>query len=840
MSSCPKTRSSKWHTFNSVPGKGRVQLIRRERLLKSVAGLEEWLMQGGDDEVDLIAELASVMLTKGTSGARGDDTKSLKGSVLNWITPKGHRILMSLRCWQYIINCCGASKGDTYVLTKQFGQHLIDNAKEVIGRPPVYNDRVVAYDVSFVGMILPGDELKVNIRHVGMRDGNMVVKVEMLNQREENILEGTAEVAQATTIYGSQEPGMGMDLYNSSSAARAVWEGVDAHLLAVYGFSIVEIVKDNPKEKTIHFGGIKGQIALVMTEKAAFEDMCAKGFVQKNCAFAGHSLGEYSALASMADVLHIFALVDVVFYRRITMQRVIERDAHNRSNYAMVNNTFVLELLALQTMTNVLNYLKVQKNDIHKLTEQFTCREGQGDAWGHCDGVLRVRQRAAMCPSTLVTSGLVSCPPVHKINPSLLNPDMLIGKYIPNLVAKPFDITREHLPHLDKVLKRWDQDDWTSSEQRQKLAYTILVELLSYQFASPVHWIETQDLLFTHYHFDRFIELGPSPTPTGMATRTLKAKYEAQDDTVSRKIIILCHAKNDREIYYQFEDEVVATPAAAEAPVESTPALAAPAAAPTPVVASPLAGPAASIEDAPIKANNILMSIIAQKLKKKIEEVSVSKTIKDLISSKSTLQNEILGDLQLELSSAPEKGDELPLEELGSALSVGHSGALGKYTSGLVSCLIGGKMPGGFTSSTINAHLAKTWGLGSSRADGVLLLGTTMEPAKCLSLEAEGKAWLDTVVTIHAQHSGISLSSGGAGGAGSSSGGGATINSKGFLKFRAEQEQFATQHVELAQLQREMHALEADGRDVHEEYVSSCATDIEKKLTANLITCPMD
>jgi len=30
-------------------------------------------------------------------------------------------------------------------------------------------------------------------------------------------------------------------------------------LLAVYGFSIVEIVKDNPKEKTIHFGGIEGQ-----------------------------------------------------------------------------------------------------------------------------------------------------------------------------------------------------------------------------------------------------------------------------------------------------------------------------------------------------------------------------------------------------------------------------------------------------------------------------------------------------------------------------------------------------------------------------------------------------
>jgi len=45
-----------------------------------------------------------------------------------------------------------------------------------------------------------------------------------------------------------------MDLYNSSPAARAVWDAADEHLLAVYGFSIIDIVKHNPKEKTIHFG----------------------------------------------------------------------------------------------------------------------------------------------------------------------------------------------------------------------------------------------------------------------------------------------------------------------------------------------------------------------------------------------------------------------------------------------------------------------------------------------------------------------------------------------------------------------------------------------------------
>ncbi|EDR13217.1 uncharacterized protein LACBIDRAFT_308823 [Laccaria bicolor S238N-H82] len=57
-------------------------------LLQSVPGLEERLLTGTDEELLIIAEL----LRKGMSGARGDDTKSLKGAILDWITPKGQAL----------------------------------------------------------------------------------------------------------------------------------------------------------------------------------------------------------------------------------------------------------------------------------------------------------------------------------------------------------------------------------------------------------------------------------------------------------------------------------------------------------------------------------------------------------------------------------------------------------------------------------------------------------------------------------------------------------------------------------------------------------------------------
>jgi fatty acid synthase subunit beta len=79
-----------------------------------------------------------------------------------------------------------------------------------------------------------------------------------------------------------------------------------------------------PKYTFSHLTGLLfatqfAQIALVVTEKATLEDMRSKGFVQNYCVFAGHSLDEYSALASILDILLVSSLVNIVFYQGITM-----------------------------------------------------------------------------------------------------------------------------------------------------------------------------------------------------------------------------------------------------------------------------------------------------------------------------------------------------------------------------------------------------------------------------------------------------------------------------------------------------------------------------------------
>ena len=302
-------------------------------------------------------------------------------------------------------------------------------------------------------------------------------------------------------------------------------------------------------------------------------------------------------------------------------------------------------------------------------------------------------------------------------------------------------------------------------EIEQELSHTLLIELLAYQFASPVRWIETQDVILGEKTTERIVEVGPADTLGVMAKRTLASKYEAHDAALSLQRQILCYNKDAKDIYYDVdpvEDEP--EPAAATAPAAASSASPA-AAAPIAVApAAPSAGPAAQVPDAPVTATDILRALVAQKLKKPLLDIPLSKAIKDLVGGKSTLQNEILGDLGKEFGSTPEKPEDTPLDELGASMQATFNGQLGKQSSSLIARVVSSKMPGGFNITAVRKHLETRWGLASGRQDGVLLLAITNEPAARLGSENDAKAWLDEMANKYAAQAGINLSAPAAGG----------------------------------------------------------------------------
>ena len=270
------------------------------------------------------------------------------------------------------------------------------------------------------------------------------------------------------------------------------------------------------------------QPALTLMEKASFEDMRTKGLVQRDSSFAGHSLGEYSALAALAEVMPIESLVSVVFYRGLTMQVAVERDEAGRSNYSMcavnpsrISKTFneqalqyvveniaettgwLLEIVnlnvhnmqyvcagdlrALDTLTNVTNYLKAQKIDIQQLMQTLSLE----DVKKHLVEIIKecAKQTDAKPKPIELQRGFATIPlkgidvPFHstflrsgvkpfrsfllkKINKTSIDPSKLVGKYIPNVTAKPFELTKEYFedvykltnsPRIGNILANWDK-----------------------------------------------------------------------------------------------------------------------------------------------------------------------------------------------------------------------------------------------------------------------------------------------------------------------------------------------------------------------------------------------
>ncbi|RAL60293.1 hypothetical protein DID88_000071 [Monilinia fructigena] len=166
-------------------------------------------------------------------------------------------------------------------------------------------------------------------------------------------------------------------------------------------------------------------------------------------------------------------------------------------NYNIANMQYVCagDLRALDTLTGVTNYLKAQRIDIQELMQTLSL----DDVKAHLVQIIRecAKQTEAKPKPLDLQRGFATIPlkgidvPFHstflrsgvkpfrsfllkKINKTTIDPSKLIGKYIPNVTARPFELTKEYFedvyrltnsPKIGNVLANWHkyQDGYESS-----------------------------------------------------------------------------------------------------------------------------------------------------------------------------------------------------------------------------------------------------------------------------------------------------------------------------------------------------------------------------------------
>lgn len=97
------------------------------------------------------------------------------------------------------------------------------------------------------------------------------------------------------------------------------------------------------------------QPALTLMEVAIWEDLESRGVLSKTTTFAGHSLGEYTAILALGKLVPLETLMSIVFYRGLSMQVAVERDEANRSPFAM----FAINPQKLSVGTSLLAFHKL-------------------------------------------------------------------------------------------------------------------------------------------------------------------------------------------------------------------------------------------------------------------------------------------------------------------------------------------------------------------------------------------------------------------------------------------------------------------------------------------------
>ena len=554
---------------------------------------------------------------------------------------------------------------------------------------PAPPGRLIGWTARFLGMVRPGDEVDFRVERVGIDCGAEVVEV-AARARGELVMSATARLAAPKTVYafpgqGIQHKGMGMEVRGRSKAARKVWDRADRFTRDALGFSVLHVVRDNPTTLiagSVHYQHPEGvlyltqftQVAMATVAAAQVAEMRERGAFVDDAIACGHSVGEYTALACVTGVYELEALLEVVFHRGSKMHDIVPRDEQGRSNYRLAAirpsqidlddadvKDFVAEIASRSgEFLQIVNYnlrgsqyaiagtirgLQALENEIEKRREVTGGKRAYIQVPGidvpfHSD-VLRVgvdEFRRAL----------------DRIIPQDSDAAILIGRYIPNLVPRLFSLDRDFIQEirdlvpaepLDEILA--DYDTWIA-ERPVELGRRVIIELLAWQFASPVRWIETQDLLFIEeaaggLGVERFVEIGvrSAPTVAGLAANTLKLPEYAYSTVevlnIERDAEVLFATDSDPEPEFEPESE----PESAGAPPEAPPAV--PTAAPAPAGAP-------RPDDIVFDAADATCALIALSAKMRLDQIEAQDSVESITDGASSRRNQLLVDVGTELN----------------------------------------------------------------------------------------------------------------------------------------------------------------------------------------------
>ncbi|WP_273369545.1 type I polyketide synthase [Corynebacterium massiliense] len=631
---------------------------------------------------------------------------------------------------------------------------------------------------TFLAPVHPGDDVTVTVERVGVdpRPGCGAVLSAHATVAGEPVLEATATLSAPVTFYafpgqGIQHRGMGMGAFGASASARAVWERADRHTRDQLGFSVLHIVRANPRrvrvasEDFTHPDGVVNltqftQVAMAVLAYAQVEQLREEGVLEETAYFAGHSVGEYTALAAFAGVLSLEAVIDVVYRRGLTMYRLVSRDADGNSAYAMAAlrphkmapppadaAAFVAHVAdASGEFLEVVNHnVAGRQYAVAGTRAGIAALEAAAHAGAaRADAVVRIPGLDVPFHSSRLLGGVDDFRAhLEELIPADVPATRLVGRYIPNLVARPFALDDDFLAAVEAVvdspviakLRRQRADGTALSDA--SLARTLLIELLAWQFASPVRWIETQELILGQLGVERFIEVGvaQSPTLANMLGQTLRARGNAPDGPEVLNV--------ERDAERVFATDVVEAPDTAPDDAPNAVPEDAPDAVPgqVPDAASDkapqeapaeLPAPADGVADRPADrpADNPLSVDIALHLLAAVwtdvrpDQIAATDSIETLVDGVSSRRNQLLLDVSHEFGiPAIDGAADLSLAELAEAIA---ARATGYRTFGPVlrattaATLAGISGPAGKKPGEAAQRVTGAWELGDGWADRVI------------------------------------------------------------------------------------------------------------------------